>query len=340
MSLTTCEHKENVQKLDGDKRTNGSKDEVGLCSICGQVRKVTDGKTSITKLGRINGLIVKPDPDYLLAVNAQDTVDFQDAFREPKKTASSVLVEKTIGTVIKEPAPIKETLQAEFETTAVQTQSPVPPRPDTTGLDLHKKLVVIGAYYDANKEAIIKEWEAAGRPKQLKRWGMSYSSLQGELQKWGALPKPDKKQRAAAKEAIIKDYQTMKLLDFSAKWRIWSGTWMVLKARWKVANKHLAAAPETKPSRKSTKIVQKRTETVSKAETDEKAEADRKAEFARYLKENGLIPGSESPLPEGMRVVVIPMGARVSPLPPWNDAWSPEVQIKWLECYKEAARGV
>lgn len=71
------------------------------------------------------------------------------------------------------------------------TLPPVPARPDITGMKLHARMMATAAYYNANKEAILKEWEAAGKTDTLDRWKIGYASLRGLLRRWGVIPKPE-----------------------------------------------------------------------------------------------------------------------------------------------------
>lgn len=89
------------------------------------------------------------------------------------------------------PTKIKDVAQAELP--------PVPPRPAVpAGSTLREKMMLSHDYYEANKASIIAEWEKLGRPVTLKRWGISQSTLNGLLARWGLKPKPAKKHRASS----------------------------------------------------------------------------------------------------------------------------------------------
>lgn len=50
--------------------------------------------------------------------------------------------------------------------------SPIPPKPDTTGLDRGKKAQAFHAYYETNKAAILADFDKLGENQMLKLWGI------------------------------------------------------------------------------------------------------------------------------------------------------------------------
>lgn len=84
--------------------------------------------------------------------------------------------------------------ESHADTKTIKDLPPIPSRPITKpGASLRDKMMASNAYYEANKTAIIKEWEDTGRPVKLKRWGIFQSTLNGLLKRWGLRPKPEKK---------------------------------------------------------------------------------------------------------------------------------------------------
>ncbi|MDD5700448.1 MAG: hypothetical protein PHU23_00235 [Dehalococcoidales bacterium] len=63
---------------------------------------------------------------------------------------------------------------------------PVPPRPIIgANATIRDRNMVISAYYERNKAAIIEEWEGLGKPKSLPRWHISQASMNGLKKRWG-----------------------------------------------------------------------------------------------------------------------------------------------------------
>lgn len=72
--LTTCVHSEQIQSL-------GKGIEAALCTIYGQARRIDPSisKSSITKLGHVNGAVVKPEAVHLIAISTMELLELKDA---------------------------------------------------------------------------------------------------------------------------------------------------------------------------------------------------------------------------------------------------------------------
>ena len=219
-------------------------------------------------------------------------------------------------------------------TSAIKERPPVPPRPKYIRWDL-KTIKAITQYYKDNKDAILKDLAELGQKEMLKRWnipGVTWRQPKGLAERWGIAIQTGnlKADRLEAfdkdKDAILLDYQGLRLRDFLKKWHINTVSWMKLKERWQVVGKKTAIA-SSNISRKTEREVKHLPE-ASTAVTETKVP---KPETLRQAQgERG-----ES----GIQVVVIPLPPRIElPVyPAWNDAWTDTFKEKWLDTYRELA---
>ena len=116
-------------------------------------------------------------------------------------------------------------------------------------------------------------------------------------------PKPKKDQLLQYfndnKEAILRDYQNLKLKEFYAKWHMSSTAWRKLKVSWRVLSKVPKSPTQLR-------------KTIPKVSTDQLPPPDITS-LAAALTRDGHLP----------------------PFPPFNDSWPFKVQEKWLEVYPE-----
>jgi len=60
--------------------------------------------------------------------------------------------------------------------TRIDSLPPVPPRPDTSGMNHWHRNMAIKAYYEANREAILHDFDTLGELAMRKRWGISQAT--------------------------------------------------------------------------------------------------------------------------------------------------------------------
>jgi hypothetical protein len=276
---------------------------------------------------------------------------------------------------------------AEIKSRTETAQADIPPRPQG-GKGKGDANNLIRAYYEENKGRILADMAALGLKGMLERWKIANTTWYqkgGLAERWGIMAERRSRQQTDLaiyekdREAIIHDYQTMKLMDFFAKWHIWSGRWMVLKARWQVIGKVRGVSRKADPVRPQVKPAPS-AETIKELTEAEFAAVCVKCEHLDF--HNGRMhckyetcrlgyklktgkagdekpqpldmtispklqvknqPAADPPQPEGLRFVVVRVPAETSqpPLPQFDSTWSPLVQMKWLEVYeKVAAAGV
>lgn len=264
----------------------------------------------------------------------------------------------------------------------------VPPRPlIPASAGLRERMKISYDYYESNKAPIIKEWEELGKPKTLKRWGIEQASLDGLLDRWGLRAKPEKKepphkrggieQFDKDKDAIIRDYQTMKLREFLRKWHISTVRWNKLQGRWKVPGKKpsIGIANRKQKAAKAQGQPKADTPVVSSELTEEEMAAICiKCEHLEYhngkmhcayevcplgykLKtETGIsttrqplsitkeaVRGTKAPqteTPTDLRLLIVPLPplpAALPALPEFDSLWPSDVKMKWLDVLEKMA---
>jgi len=289
MTLITCAHKETIQ-------TNGNV-EVGVCGTCGQVRKYTKdiGKTAISKLGRIGGDIVRPEPSFLLALSSSEAIEL----REAAEADVAEMVAKNKLAEVKTPDPPKVAAVEESQDhipVGSTERAPVPPKPAVGGAGSGNKNKQINLYYEANKATILKDLAELGEEEMRKRWDISGSTWRqdvGLAARWGivvprveAVTEVREKSRVREKEfeknkdEIIQDYLKLRLRDFLKKYHISSQGWAKIRDKWKV----------TKVSGHQVSNVQQ---------------------------------------PDSTEHIGLPS------FPIFNNKWRPDVQIAWIEAYSK-----
>jgi hypothetical protein len=95
---------------------------------------------------------------------------------------------------------VKNGINAEdlHEETLVKLGAPMPPRPETAGMASAERMRSLGHYYDANKDAILADFNELGEPAMLKKWGISPQGWAVRRARW--MPErfapPERKSRA------------------------------------------------------------------------------------------------------------------------------------------------
>lgn len=188
----------------------------GTCSICGQVREYDPHEKlppKIIKRGRIDGVLT----DVIPVMNQES---------------------------IEVPSPSGEQ--------AIQTLKP--PGWDKMGKREKAK------WFKEHREAILKDVRELGELKARERWEVGSSTWLGLKRRWGfgvirkgaygdlngrhkEIPRRPKKRGLHEeyfeqnKEAILADYQSLRITDFLKKWGISSTTWLKLKIKWEATPK-------------------------------------------------------------------------------------------------------
>jgi len=273
MGVITCKHKEKIEDAgDGFER--------GVCSICHQVRmyntKNLKENPMITKLGRINGDVVLPGKGNTLSLAPQEAEELTSAM------ALTPSAEKPGA--------------AEGQQNEDKAASDVP-------VDINE--LTPSEKFEMGRYAAEKGLKKAGL-----KYGVSWNILRGyamsyrkEVVKTEANDNPPPKRGKSLdqyfeknKEAILQDYQNLKLAEFYAKWQMGPASWTKLKREWKVLGKM---------PRKSTLRTEKQREQIAPPSIKEINSALKK-QGANYL----------------------------PAFPIFNEQWSDFVKISWFGTYR------
>ena len=191
METVVCKHEEGiVSGPDGM--------ELGTCRHCDQEIQYNTrdlkAKPILTKLGRIDGKVVLPNPVLSTSLLSEaDRLDLKEARKFiPKATEESSA----------------EVSPSEADRATEQSTAGVPPRP--------RKKKQLRAYFEKHKEAILADYYAMGRLDFFKRWGISAATWAELHREWGVTLKgqggrrkgttkrlaPEKRQALTAPEGL------------------------------------------------------------------------------------------------------------------------------------------
>lgn len=196
--------------------------------------------------------------------------------------------------------------------TTPDSATPIPSRPDLTGLKLTQRNKVMHKYYEENAAAILEDRAATGDKETIRRWGFSQCGYRNFLKRRGlafqgkASARPRKK---AAEPAV--------------------GIKAVDKANGQETE--VKVCPECKHLVTAEGLGHKRTCSNKQI----------LANMAnRHLPEASTADKAGQVIPTGFQETIIQMPTSVTlpALPSFDNAWPELVQLRWLDTYRDIVR--
>lgn len=155
MAFSECNHKDEVL-LTVDKEA------VRQCKTCGQIRKLVSetGRYAVIKLGRVNGALVQPDPEYRLALTASESLELQDGQTKEQPSRVKSLVEKAAGVEVR-----------------VEDGQKIEAAQEPPSQENHEKVLTRHQLYRKNKRAMIDDLFILNREEFLRKWGVKHQII-------------------------------------------------------------------------------------------------------------------------------------------------------------------
>ena len=147
------------------------------------------------------------------------------------------------------------------------------------------------------------------------------------------------------KEAILKDLEERGLERMLRRWDMKKEIFLRCLKRWDVSI-DLSDKHDLKKSEPLQSAAEKQTEEeMEKASHDPGMKADRQSKWKSYKpdKDPVIDPVSGSgaaDVEDILKKLLTAIASNLPPMPAFNEAWQPEVKIKWLEVYHDLVKGM